>query len=136
MHLRLSQGQEVGDAGLEFGGIEGLLQEVGGTGLDRLDADCLVGVRGHHDDGNQAISRPGAQRRSKLDTIHFGHYVIDDHQIVLMLATKRDCLERIETELDFTGNHFADYRSDERKAGPTIVNNKQAHVPPPRPLEG
>ncbi len=131
LHLRLAQSQKVGNTGLQFGRIEGLLKEVRCPRLDGLDADRLVGVRGHHDNGNKAIGGPGAQGRGKLDAIHLGHDVINDHQIVLALPAKLERLARIEAKFDVSGNHFADYRSDKRKAGSAVVNNKQAHAPPP-----
>ncbi|MNW17180.1 hypothetical protein D3C71_2162680 [compost metagenome] len=57
LHLGLAQCEKIGHPGLEFDGVEGLVQEIGGAGLDGLDAHGLVVVRGDHDDRHDAVGR-------------------------------------------------------------------------------
>ncbi len=125
--LGLAQRQQIDDARLQLGGIEGLVDKVGCPGAKGLEPGFLVDIGGDHDDGHQAIAFHGAQGGGDLDAVHFGHDMVDQHQIVLLGFSALDRFERMLASIDLRSHGIFDDRSDHRKAGPAIVNYEHPH---------
>ncbi len=129
-HLRSTQRQQIGHAGLQFGRIKRLVDEVRGPGADRLYTDIAIHIGGDHDDGHQAVGLKGAKGAGELYAVHFRHDVIDQHKIVLCVATPLERLGRMQAGVDIGGGGAPDDRADHGKTGPAIIDNQHTHIRP------
>ena len=71
--------QRLADHALHLVQIEGLLDVVGGPGVERLDRGLLGPERGHQDD--LGLARQAPRVAQQLETRHAGHGNIGDHEI-------------------------------------------------------
>ncbi len=79
--LLLTQLEQVPRPGDEFLMIDRALQEVGGAGLQRLQAEAALLVDGDDDDGNLGGPVELAEAADELRAVHAGHLVVGDDEI-------------------------------------------------------
>jgi hypothetical protein len=132
LDLSATQGQEIGDARLEFDWIEGFCQEIIGADADGLDANGLVDVRGDHDHGHGAIIFAGTQGLDKGDAVHLGHDVVNEQQVILTLLAPLERLARVEAQVYAIAHYFPDDRAKQSQTRPAVVYDQHIHNVAPR----
>ncbi len=79
--LLAPQLEQVAGAGDELVVVHRREQEVGGPGLQRLHAERVVAVGGHHDHRDVAVRRPLAQPPGEGRAVHLRHLEVGDDQV-------------------------------------------------------
>ena len=105
---------------------DGLADEVLGAGLER--AFHVIGLGGHHDDGQIALRIDRLQRRHHLEAVHPGHEHVQDHEVVAVLAMQLRHRERIGRGGDAGIARAREHRRDEPRVGLLVVGDQDARV--------